>query len=247
MDTSKKGISTATKTAAVVAVIFIVLAAVYFVPSMSTGSVSQSSSTQTGAASSGTGIQNPGLLQLFGYFSQMDMQLNVFNNNNANGNGMASQQSASYLVLGKGSWNSTQYTKVEFSTPGIGNNVIAWFNSNGGIDRVDVLGQRNYTGSGAYFVASNYVTAFTLIPTITNNATLLSILSKTGDNTTSIGPTQVGLTTYSLAVPTAPYTSLTVRFATIPGTSERIAVYLHEKTNDGTDTTIQVSSVTKSQ
>ncbi|MDA4120310.1 MAG: hypothetical protein OK436_06955, partial [Thaumarchaeota archaeon] len=159
MDTSKKGISTATKTAAVVAVIFILLAAVYFVPSISTGAASQSSSTQTGVTSSGGGSQTSGLLQLFGYFSQMDMQLNVFNNNNANGNGMTSQQSASYLVLGKGSWNSTQYTKVEFSTPGIGNNVIAWFNSKGGIDRVDVLGQRNYTGSGAYFVASNYVTA----------------------------------------------------------------------------------------
>jgi hypothetical protein len=241
MDPSRKGISSGTKTAAVIAVIFVVLASVYFIPSLSTGAASTSGSSQT--RGTGAGSQGLGLLQLFGYFSQMDMQVTVINSPQANG--AMSRQSVSYLVLGKGTWNATQYTRVEFSTPGIGNEIVAWFNAKEGIDRVDVLGQRNYTGSGAYFVASNYVTAVTLIPAITNNATLLSMLSKTSQNSTSIGPTQVDLATYSLAVPSDPYKLLTVRYATVTGTSERIAVYLHEKTSDGTDTTIQVLSITK--
>jgi hypothetical protein len=225
-------------------VIFIVLAAVYLYPSLTTGT-SRSTTPAGGASStSGAGTQNFGLLPFFGSFSQMDLRIIAVN---SQGNGITQVESVSYLVLGKAQLNSTQYTRVEFSTVGVGNNIVAWFNPQGGVDRVDVLGQRNYTGSGAYFLASNYLNDFTLIPGITNNATLLSMLSKTAENMTSIGPTQVDLTTYSLAVPTAPYNSITVRYATLPGTSVRLAVYLHEKMNDGTDTTIQVLSLTKSQ
>ena len=244
MDLSKKGISSAAKAAAIIAAVMVVLAVVYFVPSFSTSSVGAApASSNTRTSSSGPVTQNAGILALFGFFSQIDMQVTVLNYNQANG--IIQQQSLSYLVLGKGTWNSTQYTRVEFSTPGVGNTVVAWFNAQGGIDRVDVLGQRNYTGSGAYFVASTYVNALTLVPTITSNSTLLSMLSKTAENTTSIGPTQVDLTTYSLAIPTAPYSSLSVRYATIPGTAEKVVVYFHEKTTDGTDTTIQVTSMTE--
>lgn len=163
MDLSKKGISSAAKAAAIIAAVMVVLAVVYFVPSFSTSSVGAApASSNTRTSSSGPVTQNAGILALFGFFSQIDMQVTVLNYNQANG--IIQQQSLSYLVLGKGTWNSTQYTRVEFSTPGVGNTVVAWFNAQGGIDRVDVLGQRNYTGSGAYFVASTYVNALTLVP-----------------------------------------------------------------------------------
>jgi hypothetical protein len=56
----------------------------------------------------------------------------------------------SYLVLGKSTLNSTtrisstarivstQYLKVQFSQAGVINNVIAWINQKGGVDRVDI-------------------------------------------------------------------------------------------------------------
>jgi hypothetical protein len=53
------------------------------------------------------------------------------------------------------------------------------------------------------------------------------------------------VTTYSLTSPVAPYTSITVKFATIPGTNTKIAVYFDEKTTDGLETAYQVMSITK--
>jgi hypothetical protein len=244
MDTAKRGVSTAAKTTVVVALVFVALGVAYFTPALSTiGGASSTTLQPVGAGStSGSADQNAGVVALLAHFSQMDMQVTVYSGQNA----YTEQQSVSYLILGKVALNSTQYTKVEFTTVGVGNSVVAWFDPQGGIYRVDVLGDRNYTGSGAYILAQPYITSFSLIPTITDNATLFSMLSKTAENTTSIGPTLVDLSTYSLAVPTAPYKSLTVMYAVLPGTSEKIAVYLHERTTDGTDTTVQVSSLTKS-
>jgi hypothetical protein len=113
------------------------------------------------------------------------------------------------------------------------------------VNRVDVVGVRNYTGSGAYFLAQAYTSAYGLIPEISDNATLLSLLSKTSETTTSIGPTTMNVTTYSLAAPTGVYTSLTVKYATIPGTNVQLAVYVSEETTDGSTSTIQVTSLTK--
>jgi len=180
----------------------------------------------------------------------MEMQLSVINPNAALA--INEQQHVSYLVLGKatltsasGSGTPTLHTKVAFSNVGVGNDIIAWISPRGEIDRVDVLGQRNYTGNAAYFLMSSYLNDFALVAAITNNSTLLATLSKSSQNTTSIGPTQVDLATYSLAVPSPPYKSITVRYATIPGTSAKVAVYLHEKTDDGTETTMQVLSLKK--
>jgi hypothetical protein len=244
MNPSKSGLSSAGKTGIVVALVLVVLGAAYLAPSMLTGGGTNTTSSQPAGSSAnpGSSTQAIGILSLFGSFSQMQLQ-NTFNSQ-ANG---PQQRSVAYLVLGKASLNSTLHTKVEFSTVGAGHNVVVWFNSTGGIDRVDVLGDRNYTGSGAYLLpmAQTYVTAFGAIPTITNNATLLSMLSKTSENTTSIGPTQLDVVTYHLAVPTPPYTSITVKYATIPGTNERLAVYLNETTTDGSETTVQITSLTR--
>lgn len=62
---------------------------------------------------------------------------------------------------------------------------------------------------------------------------------------TSLGPTHLDVTTYSLAAPTPPYTSMTVRYATIPGTETRLAVYVDEKTSDLMETVVQVLSLTQ--
>ena len=44
--------------------------------------------------------------------------------------------------------NSNEYTRVEYATVGVGNNVVAWYNLTGGMNEVDVVGGRNYTGNG---------------------------------------------------------------------------------------------------
>jgi hypothetical protein len=238
MNPYRSGLSSAGKTGIVVVLIIVVLVGAYLAPSLSTGFGAKSTSLQAGG--SGQGVT---LLTLFGAFSRLQMQDSVVLN--GQGNGVIQQQSVSYLVLGKASLNSIQYTKVEFSQGGVGNRVIAWFNPQGGIDRVDVLGDRNYTGSGAYIVAQIYVSALSLVTAISNNSTLLSMLSKTSVNSTSVGPTQFDVATYSLAVPSPPYKTITVKYVTIPGTFERLAVYLYEKMTDGTETTVQITSLAK--
>src|SRR5438132_1424285 len=81
----------------------------------------------------------------------------------------------------------------------------------------------------AYVYASLYVAGFSLIRGLSDNGTILSLLKQTSQNTTSFGPTPLLVTTYSLANQTAPYTSLTVGFATIPGTNTKFAVYYDAK------------------
>jgi hypothetical protein len=244
MNTSKKGLAAAGKAGIVVVLVALVLGGVYFVPPMltsGTGSTS-SQSTQT-SLSSGAGDQGAGLLALFGYFSQMQMQNSAYDNNEAFP--LAEQHTYSYLVLGKGTINSTQYTKVEFSQAGANSDLVAWFNPRGGVDRVDVLGVRNYTGPTAHIYSQLYISAFSLISGLSNNSTLLSVLTKTSQNTTSFGPTKLDVTTYSLTTPVAAFTSITVKFATIPGTNTRIAVYFDERTTDSFENTYQVISLTK--
>ena len=228
-----------------VVVVIIVLAGIYFATTSLKGN--QSTTIQgigrTSTFGSGGGDQTSGLLQLFGYFSQMQVQ--ETSNTLALQDGRYDQQTVSYLVLGTGQWNSAAHLRVEFSTAGVGNNVVAWFNSSGGVDRLDILGQRNYSGPLATIEAQNYVSAFSQIQTITNNATLLSILSMTTENMTSIWPTTMDVVTYHLAAPRAPYKSITAQYATVPGTNEKIAVFLYEKATDGTEITMRVLSITR--
>jgi hypothetical protein len=235
MNPSKYGLSTGAKTGIVVIVVIIVLAAAYVVPSLTKAS---STTTQPGGAGSGP---ITGALSLYSYFPKMSLAEEV----NDVPDAVTQNGTYTYSVLGKGTLNSSQYTRVEFTTVGASNDVIAWYNSTGGINLVDVVGVRNYTGAGAYILAQGYTTSFGLIPAISNNATLLDLLSKTTTVTQSIGPTKMNVTTYSLEVPTSIYSTLTVKYGTIPGTNVQIAVYLSEKETDGTTILIDVTSLTQ--
>ena len=246
MNQAKNGLATTGKVGIVVVLILLLLGGAYYLaPSLLTGGVTLTTSSQSAGSSTSTGAGNQtvGLLSLFGAFSQMQMQSATYDNGEAVP--LIEQHSYSYIVLGKATLNSTQYTKVQFSQQGSTNNVIAWFNPGGSVDRVDVLGDRNYTGGVAYVYAQLYVAGFSLIRGLSDNTTILSLLKQTSQNTTSFGPTQLVVTTYSLATPTAPYTGLTVKFATIPGTNTKFAVYHDAKTSDNFEITYQITSITK--
>ena len=248
MNPTKRGLGTSAKAGILVILVVLVLGAIYVAPSMSSGGKtnSTSTSTQSGGQSSAifTGDQTLSLTSLFGYFSQM--QVHEASYDHSEGNALIESHTVEYQVLGKATLNSTQYTKVQFSQQGqSGNGVIAWFNPQGGIDRADVLGVRNYTGPTASVYAQIYVSTFAIVTGVSNNGTLFALLGKTTHSTTSIGPTSFDVATYALAGPTPPYTSLTVNYATLPGTNMRFAVYFDANTNDLMEVTLQVMSVTK--
>jgi len=261
MNPARAGLSTGGKSAVVLVLIVIVLGATYLAPKPS-GTTSSSTSSQltVSAPSSGANTQAVGLLPLFGNFSQMQLQESAVDASQGGVGPIPQTVTVSYLVLGKATLSSTTRTvssttrvdfvqdlKVQFSQAGVISNVIAWINQNGGVDRVDILGSRNYTGSGAYTLpaVTTYLSAFGLISALAGNATLISMLSKTSENMNAIGPTQLDVATYHLVVPTQPYKSVTAKFATIPGTSTRFLVYFDEKMTDGSETTLQILSITK--
>ena len=246
MKPARSGLGTPAKAGIVVIIVVLVLAAAYLAPSMSSGGGTSSSSTSQSAGQSSslfTGSQDIGLSDLFGHFSQM--QINEATYDHSEGNALIDQHTLGYQVLGKASLNNTQYTKVQFTQVGESNTEVAWFNPQGGIDRVDVLGAANYTGTSASVYVQIYVAAFSLITGTSNNSTLFTILSKASEATTSIGPTALDVATYTLAAPTPPYTSVTVKYTTIPGTNLRLAVYFDENTSDLMEATTQVLSITK--
>jgi len=260
MNPANAGLSTGGKSAVVLVLIVVVLGATYFTSPKPGGTttISTSALQPVSAPDSGANTQAAVLLPLFGNFSQMQLQESVVDNSQG-GVAMPQQVTVSYLVLGKATVTSTtrvsstnrvystQYLKVQFSQAGVASNVIAWVNPSGGIDEVDVLGVRNYTGSGAYTLpaVTTYLSAFGLISALAGNATLISMLSQTSENMTAIGPSQLDVFTYHLVVPTHPYKSVTAKFATIPGTSTRFLVYFDEKMTDGSETTLQILSITK--
>jgi hypothetical protein len=254
MNPSKSGLSSAGKTGVVVVIIVIVLAAVYLVPSLSKGGGNQSASSQSG------GKQITDMYSLIGDFSKMQVTINSYDAPD----GIESNQSSAYTVLGAAtqtttttttlangqtstSTSSTAYTRVEFTTVGIATGVVVWYNSSGGIGDEEVLGERNYTGNGVNNLPfmDPYTSSFGGLVMITNNATLLSLLTKTSEATMSIGPTQMDVTTYVLSGRTSQYSSLTAKIATIPGTDVQFAVYLNEKIRDGSTTLIEVTSLTR--
>jgi hypothetical protein len=234
MNPSKSGLSSAGKAGAVVVlIIVIVLGTAYLV---------QSLSNQSGSSSPGD-KQITGMVSLFADFPQMQVSLDAYDAPN----GMLTNQTLSYTVLGTGTLNSVENTRVEFATAGESHHVVAWYNSTGGINEVDVLGQQNYTGSGAHelpFMVT-YTSEFGTLVSVTNNATLLSTLTKSSETTMSIGPTQMNVTTYVLPARTSQYSSMTVKIGTIPGTDVQLAVYVSEKAHDGSTSTIQVTSLTR--
>lgn len=246
MNPVKSGLTAAGKARIVVILAVLAVGVAYLVPSLSSGSGTHSATSSQPVASSSipSGNQTIGLLSLFGHFSQMQVQESKYDKSDG-AQIYFDRHTVAYLVLGKASLNSIQYTKVEFSQAEAGTEVIAWFNEQGGVDRVDILGGSNYTGSTASIHAEIYVATFSLITGVSNNATFFSLLSKTSEDTTNIGSTHLDVATYTLAAPVAPYTSVTVRYATIPGTNTRLAVYLDVYTSDLIETTVQVLSITK--
>lgn len=238
MNPSRRGLGTGAKAGAVVILIVIVLGAVYLYPSLTKGG-----GTQSPSGSSSGAVPITGLPSLFADFHRMQMSFNTYDAMND----YTRNQSLSYTVLGTGKLNSTQYTRVEFSTAGIVNDVVGWFNSTGGIARVDVLGERNYTGNGVGNLPfiQTYVNDFGYLVSLANNATLISLLSKTSEATTSIGPTQMDVTTYLLESRFAPYTKMTLQIATLPGTNAQLAVYVSAKETDQSTILLQVTSLTR--
>lgn len=237
MNPSKKGLSTGGKAGAVVVLIIMVLGAIYLIPKFSAPSQTQRTGSNPGAE------QITGMPSLFYDFSKMQVWVDV----NSPLNGNLENANYSYAVLGQGTLNSTVYTKVEYTTLGLGDDVIVWYNSTGGIGDVNVVGQQNYAGNGSANLPfiTNYRSAFGGLISITDNATLLSHLGKTSTVLTSIGSTQMDVTTYVLSGRMSPYSSLTLGVATIPGTSVQLVTYLNEKTTDGTTSVVQVTSLTR--
>jgi hypothetical protein len=244
--TSKSALTQAGKVGIVVAVILLVVGAAYLASPLLTKGGTSSTSSSTAAGSSTTtapGSQTAGPLSLFGSFSQVRIWTATYDH--GEGNMPSEQHNMTCVVLGKATLNSTQYVKVEFSQLESSGVVIAWFNPQGGVDRVDVLGVGNHTGSQASFYAEPYLSALTSIMTLTSNSTALPPLKQTSQGTLGIGPTQMSVTTYGLASPLDPFTNVTAKFATIPGTNLKIAVYVDVNTSDKMETTLQVTSLTK--
>jgi hypothetical protein len=244
MDPSRRALSTGGKAGIAVIVIVIVIAGIYFVPTLLDRG-KNNNLLQAATATTGSGADQPlGLLSLFGYFSQMEIR-EITNSPSASGGsgGAPVEQTLSYSVVGQATFDGAPNVKVEFTQSGVGNEIIAWFNSTGIVDQTEIVGQTTYTGPGAAIFAQAYTSAFSAVTTITNNATLLSLLTRTSQNTTSIGPTTLAVTTYQLKQATAEYKQLTVEYATIPGTSQKLAVYLDETLDGGVQSSLQVLSV----
>ncbi|MDA4116426.1 MAG: hypothetical protein OK442_07725 [Thaumarchaeota archaeon] len=237
MNPSKRGIGTAVKAGAVVLLIIIGLGTIYLLPKFMASSQSQGPSPNPGAQ------PVTGMPSLFYDFTRMSLAVDV----NDQADGIVQNSTYSYTVLGKGALNSTVYTRVEFTTVGEGNNIVIWYGLTGGIGEVDVVGVRNYTGNGTVNLPfiSTYTQSFGALVSISNNSTLLSLLTKTSEVLTSIGPTDMDVTTYLLPGRSYPYAALTLKLATIPGTTAEFATYLDEKTTDGSSTTLQVTSLTR--
>ena len=209
-------------------------------PKSSSNSTSSLQSTGT-VTYPKTQVQLIRLLNLFGNFSQMAITISYLDEVNE----ASDSSSVSYVVLGRALLNSTNYYRVAFMNS-IGNtSEIVWFNPQGGIDRVDVLGDKNYTGSGAAFFARIYTTSFSLVVAWSYNTTLLSGLQKTGESVQSIGPTQMNVAKYELPSATSAYANFTAEIATIPGTNARLAVYVFQQSPNGSNFLLQVTSVTR--
>jgi hypothetical protein len=239
--------STGGKATIVVIVIIVVVGGIYFVPSALGRGKDNSNILQAATATTG-GNHTLELLSLFGYFSQMEIRETT---NSPQGSGVGSlgspvEETLNYTVLGPGTFDGTPNVRVEFSTVGVGNQIIAWFNASGIVDVTDIIGQKTYSGPGAAIFAQTYTSAFSAVTEVTNNATLLSLVSKTAQNTTSIGPTSLAVSTYKLKAATAEYRQLTVEYATIPGTVQKLAVYVGETAPGGIQSSLQVLSLKSS-
>jgi hypothetical protein len=237
MNPSRRGLGTAGKAGAVIVMLVIVLGTLYLLPRYSSSSQSQP------ATSNAVPEKITGMPSLFYDFT--GMQVSAYINDPADD--FVQNQSYTYTVLGTAKLNSTLYTRVEYTTVGVGNDVIVWYNSTGGINEVEVVGVRTYTGNGTRNLPfiTTYTGLFGSLVSVTDNDTLLSLLSKTSDGTAKIGATQMDVSTYMLYGRLYPYSSLTLKVATIPGTSVQLVTYLDEATAAGTSSLLRVTSLTR--
>lgn len=224
----------------VIALIFVVLVAAYFfVPSLTKGSAPQTT-TSIGAPNPIADVSQ-GIYPLVTTFKDLTLVVDV----NDVAAGYVQNSTYSFSVLGKGTLDSKPYTKVDFSTQGETHDTIAWYNSTGGLGDLNVTGLRNYNGSGLAQLPyiQTYSNAFYSLISVTNNATLNALLTKTSQTATSMGPTKINLATYTLEERTSVISKVTERVASIPGTNIVMMVYLYEKLSDGSVYVFQVTSL----
>jgi hypothetical protein len=251
MKFSRRGMTTTKKIAVAIPLVLVIAAGVYVAlgpgrlgipPNASQSSSAQSS---TGIASfSGVAGQPKGILSLFGNFSQMAVTTSyvVFADGEVQSSGTSHY---SYAVLGRAVVNSTDYHKVEFTNSDARTSEIAWFNPQGLVDRVDVLGDRNYSGPNAQAYAQSFVGVFSFIQSLSYNATLISGLHKTAEGMQSVGPMQMDVITYGLAAPSAAFANVTAKIATVPGTSTKLAVYWYQQDPTTSNTSLEVTSAAR--
>jgi len=226
----------------VIALVFVVLVAAYFfVPALTKGGGSQTTTSLGGPNPIADTTQ--GIYPLVTNFKDLTLVVDV---NDASA-GYVQNSTYSFSVLGTGTLNSTKYTKVDFSTQGQTHDTIAWYNSTGGLGQLDVIGLRNYTGNGLPQLPyiQTYANAFYGLISVTNNATLNALLTKTTQTATSIGSTKINLATYTLEQRTSSISKVTEKVASIPGTNIVMMVYLNEKLSDGSIYLFQVTGLTQ--
>ena len=151
----------------------------------------------------------------------------------------------SYAVLGQALLNSTNHYKVEFTNLDDKTSEIAWFNQQGSVDRVDVLGDKNYTRPTATVYTQTFIASFSLVLSLSYNTTVLAELQRTAEGVQSIGPTQMDVITYDLAAPSSSYSNFTVKIATVPGANVKLAVYSYQQFPSTSNTLFEVTSVTR--
>jgi hypothetical protein len=250
MNQSKYGLTSTRKAFLAIVLIVIIALGIYVAigtsrPSVVGNSSKASTSSSTGTISSSGGTQQASsILDLFGNFSQMVIATSYVDFYD----GEVQEQSGSnlsYVVLGQAIVNSTNHYKVQFTDLIAKTSEIAWFNPQGLVDRVDVLGDKNYTGPTAPLLAQAFVGPFSMLPSISYNTTLLSGLQKMAEGVQNIGPAQMNVVTYGLAAPSSAYNNDTVKIATVPGTSIKLAVYSFQEFPSTSNTLFEVTSVTR--
>jgi hypothetical protein len=239
MDTSRRGLSQAGEIGVIVLVAVVLVAAYVFVPPLVKSSAPQTTTSIGGP--NPIADQSQGIYPLVTTFKDLTLVVDI--------NDVAAQYTQnstySFTVLGKGTLNSTQYTKVDFSTLGQTHDTVAWYNSTGGLGQLDVIGLRNYSGNGLPQLPyiQTYANAFYGLISITDNATLNALLTKTSQAATTIGHTKAEVTTYTLEEKTPSISKVTEKVASIPGTNIVMMVYLYEELAGGSTYVFQVTSL----
>ncbi len=243
MKFSKRGIATTGKITIAVGLVLIIAAGVYAALGPNLLGVAPKG-TQTTTPSNGGSGQPKSILDLFNTFSRMTFATGFADFEDGEIQNQGSLH-ISYVVLGRAVVNSTNYYKVQFTNSDARTSAIAWINPRGLVDRVDVLGDKNYSGSAAQVYAQAFLGALSPVPSLGYNITLLSGLQKIAEGSQGIGPTQVDVVTYGLRAPTSTYTNYTVKIATVPGVSFKLAVYVYQEFPSKSNNFFEVTSVTK--